>query len=273
MAGRAKEATGPTRAGSAILDFGDASVAKRIDDYLRSIGSPMAGQGSAIVRSARAQGVDPDVIVSLAVAETGAGKNANTRDLAGHNVWGMGGGPATRKSYPNWSAAFADVALTMKNLGLRSATDIPTQGYKWVIGPNATDDARKKWQQSESGKNWVKAQLDYINSQPGREVGISQPADSEGWGDFISNLGSPLDVLKGLVSNIGWIIDPHNWVRLGSMVVGVLGMAVGAMFFLRAQGGAGYMLGLLLVGMGLLWLWGGLKDQNPIEELKASFGG
>jgi cell wall-associated NlpC family hydrolase len=81
--------------------FDDASLAVRIDDFLRSEGSPMAGQGTSFVLAGRSTGIDPRYLVALSGAESSFGKHL----FRPFNPFGWG-----YVSFASWDEAIRTVA-------------------------------------------------------------------------------------------------------------------------------------------------------------------
>lgn len=81
-------------------------LAAKIDRFLQSQGSPLAGQGINFVRSGRRYGVDPLLLVAISGQESSFGKNS----YRPHNAWGWGG-----MTFDSWAEGIETVAR-----GLRS---------------------------------------------------------------------------------------------------------------------------------------------------------
>jgi hypothetical protein len=99
--------------------------AKQIDRYLRSKGSPLAGQGAAFVQAQRKYRVPAKLLVAIAGAESSFG-----RHLSGsYNAWGWGPGI----DFGSWGEAINTIARGLRenylNAGLRS---IPQIGGKYA---------------------------------------------------------------------------------------------------------------------------------------------
>jgi hypothetical protein len=78
----------------------------KLDSYLRSKGSPMAGQGATFYRIGKHYGIDPRFLIAIAGQESVFG----TRNSARYNAFGYfgtGGGPS---SFGSWSQAINRVA-------------------------------------------------------------------------------------------------------------------------------------------------------------------
>lgn len=80
-------------------DFSHGVSARSIDDYLRSQGSPMAGNGEAFLRAGLQWNIDPRLIVAIAGAESSFGRTT----CASHNAWGWGC-PTSPFSFASWEA-------------------------------------------------------------------------------------------------------------------------------------------------------------------------
>jgi murein DD-endopeptidase MepM/ murein hydrolase activator NlpD len=131
---------------------------KQIDRYLRSKGSPLAGQGHTFVRMGRKYGVDPALMVAISGAETSFGKAGNGPSV--HNAWGIGPG----HSYGSWTQGIASLAKLLRtnylDKGYRSLDEI---GARYVYGSN--DPGRMR------GSDWIKnvrAFMDELGGDPGR---------------------------------------------------------------------------------------------------------
>jgi murein DD-endopeptidase MepM/ murein hydrolase activator NlpD len=77
----------------------------KIDQYLKSQGSPMAGMGAVFVAAGRKYGLDPRFLVALAGAESSFGKNCFRK----FNPFGWGG-----MSFDSWEEAIHTVAKGLK---------------------------------------------------------------------------------------------------------------------------------------------------------------
>ncbi len=86
----------------------DANLSGRLDSYLASKGSPLAGLGNAFVYYGSQTGVDPRFLVAISGAETSFGTYGPSQTI--HNPFGMGPGIV----YPTWQDAIAGAA---RNLG------------------------------------------------------------------------------------------------------------------------------------------------------------
>lgn len=86
----------------------DANLASRLDSYLSSKGSPLAGLGNVFVYQSVAVGLDPRLLVAISGAETSFGTYGPSQQI--HNPFGMGPGIV----YPTWEDSIASAA---RNLG------------------------------------------------------------------------------------------------------------------------------------------------------------
>lgn len=86
----------------------DANLAARLDSYLASQGSPLAGHGAVFVYQSTAVGLDPRLLVAISGAETSFGNYGPSQRI--HNPFGMGPGIV----YPTWDDSIAAAA---RNLG------------------------------------------------------------------------------------------------------------------------------------------------------------
>jgi len=93
---------------SSTIPTVDANLAGRLDAYLASKGSPLAGHGAAFVYQSTAVGLDPRLLVAISGAETSFGTYRPSQTI--HNPFGMGPGIV----YPSWDDAIAAAA---RNLG------------------------------------------------------------------------------------------------------------------------------------------------------------
>lgn len=98
----------PVAPAVAVETRDDAALAQAIDGHLASKLSPLVGMGAAFVRSSRAQGLDPRVLVAIAGAETAFATYRPSQEI--RNPFGMGPGIV----YPSWEAAIDAAA---RNLG------------------------------------------------------------------------------------------------------------------------------------------------------------
>jgi cell wall-associated NlpC family hydrolase len=100
--------------GSGELSFpqSDAGLAARIDEFLASRGSPMAGYGQAFVDAGRAYDVDPRLLVSISGIETsfGTASGAGT-DIVGHNAWGWG----PHIAFADWPTAIDTITKGLRD--------------------------------------------------------------------------------------------------------------------------------------------------------------
>src|SRR6476661_7279673 len=68
-------ASGPSfDRGGAAAQLQDNGLAAKLDDFLQSQGSPMAGAGASFVSAGRQTGIDPRYLVALSGAESSFGK-------------------------------------------------------------------------------------------------------------------------------------------------------------------------------------------------------
>lgn len=142
--------------------------AKRIDAYLSSKGSPLAGYGAAFVRAGRKYGVDPMLLVAISGQETSFGKYGPSRKI--HNAWGWG--PHIR--FGSWEEGIDTVARGLSKgyikQGLRTIGQIST---KWAPVGAANDP-------TNLNQHWVKGvERFYAELGAGRStstVAASKPA-------------------------------------------------------------------------------------------------
>jgi Mannosyl-glycoprotein endo-beta-N-acetylglucosaminidase len=234
--------------------------AAAIDAYIRSQNptSPLIGQGAAIVAAARRHNVDPAIIVALAGAETNYGSAANTGTdvTAGHNAWGLG----PHIKYPTWDAGIEAAAATLANLGAGGAS-LETVLKKW----NAT------WTPAyQSGiERTIGALGGHINpGQPAGQENVQGQPISTGWGaDVVGIFGGVIGQLGSVLGFLGGLLDPHNFLRLGEDVVGVLGLAGAVFALVKGKPMAGLALGM----GGYLFLYAGVKDVSPVAQVRDAF--
>lgn len=104
-----------------------ASVASRIDAYLRKHGSPLAGLGSAFVAAGKQHGVDPLLLVAFTGAETSFGAYGPSQRIKNPFGWGPG------KEFPDYKTAINTVASGLRRYyldeGLKTIDQI---GAKWA---------------------------------------------------------------------------------------------------------------------------------------------
>ena len=86
---------------------GNTGLAGQIDSYLKSYGSPLAGQGATFVAAGRKYGVDPRLPVGISIAESSGGKNI----LGSYNAWGWGPG----RPFANWEEGIATVTKGLRD--------------------------------------------------------------------------------------------------------------------------------------------------------------
>ncbi len=85
---------------------GERIDAGRLRRFLEDRDAPLAAHAKTLVRAGVAHGVDPRIVVGIAVAESAGGERLPEGT---HNAWGWsGGGPHGLKAWPSWPAAIDD---------------------------------------------------------------------------------------------------------------------------------------------------------------------
>lgn len=240
----------------------DTDLARALDQYIAAVSpsSPLRGKGAAFVRAARQNGLDPSELVAIAQVESELG-TAGAATTGGHNAFGLGAFGSTPNGirYPTWEAGIAAAAKTIAGY---HATDLAGVMRHWNP-QNATAEA------TAVGNVWshlprppgVVAPVTPHDTSPG-----GQPIDTGVGPQIVNAITSPLDAIKAALS---FLIDTHNWLRLGESLMGGL-LLVGAIWsLLKGRSGLALVLGI----GGYVFLYGGVKDVRPIDEVKAAFGG
>ena len=107
------------------------SIAVQIDDYLRSKGSPLAGQGFAFEARGREFDVDPRLMVAIAGAESTFGKNGSCATQR-KNAWGYGGGWPSCWNFDTWDAAIRQTTWQIRQYrDVRNLHNINAIGKTW----------------------------------------------------------------------------------------------------------------------------------------------
>ena len=83
-------------------------VPASIDSYLAKRGSPMVGTGADFIRAGKKYGVDPRLLVGMAVIESSAGK------ALAHPYNPFNWGHHENKQYSSWGESIMDVARGMR---------------------------------------------------------------------------------------------------------------------------------------------------------------
>lgn len=125
-----------TTLGSWRFGSGGPSVsAESIDRYLRSKGSPLAGEGAAFLESGVEHEVDPRLVVAIAGAESYFG----IQTCAPFNAWGWGC-PTSPFSFRNWSHAIDTITLGLREGYLDDGLTTVGEIHLRYAPPNATND-------------------------------------------------------------------------------------------------------------------------------------
>lgn len=110
------------------------NTAGRIDAYLRSRSSPLAGLGSVFVQAGRANGVDPLLLVAISGAETSFAKYGPSQRIYNPFGWGPG------KQFSSYKEAINVVARGLRSGYLdQGLKTIPKIGAKWAPVGAAND--------------------------------------------------------------------------------------------------------------------------------------
>lgn len=127
-----------------------------IDRYLKSKGSPLAGQGSVFMAAGRKYRVDPRLLVAIAGSESSFGKYTSGR----YNPFGWGPGI----DFDSWRDAIYSVAKGLRKGYLSEGRKtIPKIGEKWApigAGNDPTD----------LNSNWVKNVTAFYKELGGKAV-------------------------------------------------------------------------------------------------------
>jgi hypothetical protein len=122
---------------------GPAVSADTIDRYLRSKGSPLAGQGAAFVKAGVREQVDPRLVVAIAGAESYFG----VITCASHNAWGWGC-PSSPFAFASWADAIDAVTHGLRedyvDSGLTSVGEIHLR-YAPPAAANDPDGLNYGW--------------------------------------------------------------------------------------------------------------------------------
>lgn len=82
----------------------------------------------------------------------------------------------------------------------------------------------------------------------------------------IGAAGSMLDVMKEIGS---FLTDTHNYLRIGESALGTVLLVLGVVSLIKGRSGLALVAGIA----GYTFLYGGVKDVRPIDEIKGAFGG
>ena len=119
-------------------------VPAKIDSYLAGRGSPMAGTGASFIRAGKKYGVDPRLLVGMAVIESSAGK------ALAHPYNPFNWGHHQNKQYGSWEESIMDVARGMRrgyyDKGLKTPAQIVSK-----YAPASDNNDEGNWASVVSG--------------------------------------------------------------------------------------------------------------------------
>lgn len=141
------------------------ALAAKIDHYLSRMGSPLAGQGAAFVRSGRRWRVDPLLLVAIAGHESRFGKSA----YRPFNAWGWGG-----MTFDSWSEGIETVAKGLRENYLdRGLTTVAEIGAKYApIGAGNDPTNLNQYWQSGVGRIYAELGGSGLDSVPGSKADV-----------------------------------------------------------------------------------------------------
>ena len=107
----------------------------QIDAYLSGRGSPMVGEGVSFIRAGKKYGVDPRLLVGMAVIESSAGK------ALAHPFNPFNWGHHSNKQYGSWEESIMDVARGMRRGYIDKGLVTPAQIVsKYAPGSDNNDE-------------------------------------------------------------------------------------------------------------------------------------
>jgi len=145
------------------------SLAEKIDEFLRSRNSPLAGYGQEFVDSGRTHNVDPRLIVAIAGAESSFG-TANCQQWASadlHNAWGYMYWPndvRTCRPFDNWEAGIEQVTW-----------QIGTGAYYFTEGRDTIEEIGGTYC-GEGCTNWVRNVTTFYTAMGGDPNNLRFPS-------------------------------------------------------------------------------------------------
>ena len=239
---------------------------RAIDNVIRqrAPGSPMIGLGARIVQLVTAYNVHPAVIVGFAGAETRFGPAGMGRVSEGRNVFGIG-----QRRYNSYADSVEDIVKLISSKyydeGNHTIAEIvpvysPASDGNDVPGHirNITNIAKLV-----SSAFTDSTDVRIMGGDTGRTTLDGIIGDAAG---AVSDaVTSPI---TAVVEFLKFLADPKLWLRIGTMLLGVIGMVLGALFMFRGGGNSAKPVGLLIVLFGFGWLWAGLANLNPVQLVK-----
>lgn len=111
---------------------------KQIDDYLKSKGSPLAGQGAVFVGAGKKYGVDPGLVVAISGIESSFGKHI----MGSNNAWGWGPG----RSFSSWAEGISRVTQGLSQGYIRQGLTTP-EAIVRKYAPASDGNDEKRWAQ------------------------------------------------------------------------------------------------------------------------------
>lgn len=252
------------------------AMADQINKAIRQArpNSPLADQGESFVRWGRAYNVDPRFLVGIAFAETELGTTGGAASI--HNPFGLG--PGFR--YPSWDAAirFAASNIAGRLYYGRGAYTVEDISHIWAPIGAANDP-------NNTNVNHVPNIVAAINRM--FDAGYTPTSDvrvlAQTNGSFLDSIPGASAVtgaidattsgLSTIANVLKFLADPQLWLRIGEMIIGIIGMVLGALFAVRGQGSSAKPIGMLIIMFGFGWLWAGIKNINPVTLVKDVIGG
>lgn len=215
------------------------TAAGRIDAQLRRLSprSPLIGKGAAFDASSARHNVDWRLVVAIAGAETSFGTYGPSQGIK--NPFGMG--PGIR--YSSWEnaieAATANLRRNYLDQGLDTVAKIQS---KWAPSRAANDP-------TGLNSNWTRNVTTYLTSmggspdrlgrdaRPGLTDALgTRDATSAPIGDALAGAaGAITNPIGGLVDLVGRLFSLGTWLRVLSVVGGVVAILVGLLVMFRTQ--------------------------------------
>lgn len=223
----------------------DAAIARNIDNYLKSKGSPLAGQGMFFVAAANKYNISPYLLVAISGQETSFGKTGNAQGI--HNPFGMGPGI----KYPSWATAIDSAAKNLAtNPAYKDKNTVAAIGATWAP-PGAGNDP------TGLNNNWPAGVSKFL-----KEMGFKGNLAT----DNVKNFDPKSTGIIGTIPGADTVKDAAGAVTdATSSIAGSIGSLTGALldwhFWARLGMGIG---GAALVFYGLIMLVGAKLPQKAV---------
>lgn len=225
----------------------DSGYAKSIDEYLKSKGSPLAGQGIYFVAAGNKYNISPYLLVAIAGQETSFGKTGNAQGI--HNPFGMGPGI----KYPSWAVAIDSAAKNLAtNPAYKDKNTVAAIASMWAP-PGAGNDPNGLNNNWPAGVSKFLKEMGFKGNLATDDVKHFTKKDTPfiqtipGVSTVTGAAGAVTDATSSIAGSIGSLtsalLDWHFWARLG--------MGIG---------------GAALLFYGLVMLVGGKLPQKAVRD-------